>query len=838
MVLSLSVPSFSKSTTTSSSSAENHPPRHPSNPPSSSGPLAKLPWKTPSVLGSSGNNNPGGYGHQSSSSGSGTSLAEALRSGPLGVNITRSRSGTATAAAAGAGLSDTQREEQRREQEELNAALETLVRVFPDIRVEVFREMLMRFDGNSRLEVCVEQLLRHKEEWVAGRWNMPGDGDVPGASAGAGVVAPRLQGYNEEADAGEQEGNSLVPGEERFRTDEYKLAVRTVLVKEFTSLSKSAVDAVLAEVNFCYHRARPTLRDLSQKTWRATLNNLFPSFKRKKDRDRDDHPLLVWQQQRRATGDLSIPRLKETGCAELDRELHEALLAPLLRQRQEEQEGRDFRLAEELNESEAKAAEALYECECCLADVTFEQISPCSAASHIICYVCIQRTVHEALFGQGWSKSVDMERSTLKCLAPLAYGNCEGTLSPDIVKRAILLDKAGFETHCKFEDRLASETLFKSQFKLIRCPFCSYAEVDPVYHPSVRGVQWRFRQEGTLPTILMTLLLIDLICLFAIPATILWLQDSATIPAILHSSLLNLCLKIRPKRFTCSHPSCRRASCITCQKPWRDPHVCHEPLLLDLRATVEAARTAAVKRTCPRCGLSFIKSSGCNKLTCVCGYSMCYLCRKALGPPLEPALPQLRRRRPPPRQTGGFHNDESNGNAEDEDQEEEEPEDYRHFCEHFRVNPGSRCNECTKCDLYQAEDEDAIVRRAGERAEREWRARQGITGGIAPPGVGNRNINHDYSSVAASSIEGKRKGKGNAQQSWIWDMFMETGDTGPLICGATDSGNWRVRRWWIGWWNGWLLLRRFEFPVAYLSRSCKWRFFSFPSQVCFRGFVY
>lgn len=759
MVFSLSVPSFSKSSSTSSSSsAEN---RRPSNPPSSSGPLAKLPWKTPSVLGSSSgnhNHNPSNHSHQSSS-GSSSSLAEALRSGPLGVNLTRSRGGaataTATASGAEAGLSDTQREELRREQEELNAALETLVRVFPDIRVEVFREMLVRFDGNSRVEVCVEQLLRHKKEWVAGRWNVAGDGDVSGVSSG-GRGGRVVQGYDGEADAGDQESRGLVPDEERFRTDKYKGAVRAVLVKEFTSLSKSAVDAVLAEVNFCYHLARPTLRDLSQKTWRATLNNLFPSFKRKKDRDRDDHPLLVWQQQRRASVEFAMPRLKETGCAELDRELHEALLAPLLRQRQEEQEGRDFRLAEELNESEAKAAEALYECECCLTDVTFEQISPCSAASHIICYGCIQRTVHEALFGQGWSKSVDVEKSTLRCLAPLARGNCEGSLHPDIVKRAILLDKAGFETHRKFEDRLASEALLKSQFKLIRCPFCSYAEVDPVYHPSVRGVQWRFREEGTLLTIVMTLLLIDLICLFAIPALILWLQDSATIPAILHNSLLNLCLKVRPKRFTCSHPSCGRVSCITCQKPWRDPHVCHEPLLLDLRATVEAARTAAVKRTCPRCGLSFIKSSGCNKLTCICGYSMCYLCRKALGPPLEPALLQ------PPRRQRRLHPDD---NAEDEDQEEEEPGDYRHFCEHFRANPGSRCNECSKCDLYQAEDEDAIVRRAGERAEREWRARQGITGGVAPPSVGNRNINNDYFSVAASSVN-----EGKGQKSWIWNM--------------------------------------------------------------------
>ena len=747
MVLSFSVPSFSRS-----ASSENNPPHRSLNPSSSSTarPLGKLPWKGTSVLGSSSSNRGDSNHRPSSSSGSG--------------GLTRSSRNSAAAAATAVVVTegDKERDEQRREQEELNAGLETLARVFPDVKIEVFREMLVRFDGDSRLEVCVEQLLRYKTEWVAGRWN------VPNGPRDGNADQPENQRELRDGDV-----EDLVPAGERFRSDEYKVAVRTVLAKEFTSLSRSTVDAVLAEVNFCYLRARPMLRDLSQKTWRATLNNLFPTFKRRKARERDDHPLLVWQQQQQqqTNGDPAIPRLKETGCQELDRELHEALLAPLLRQRRADQEGRDFQLAAQLNENEAQAAEALYECACCLADVTFEQISSCGAASHIICYGCIQRTVHEALFGQGWNQSVDTEKSTLRCLAPLAHGSCEGSLPPEIVSRAILLDKAGRETHRKFEDRLASEALLRSRFKLIRCPFCSYAEVDPVYHPSVRGVQWRFRQEGTLPTILMTLLLIDLICFLAIPMTLLWLQDSATVPAILQNSLLNLCLKVRPKRFTCAHPGCRRASCITCQKPWRDPHVCHEPLLLDLRATVEAARTAAVKRTCPRCGLSFIKSSGCNKLTCVCGYSMCYLCRKALGPPLEPALP-------PPR-----HPPEANNDADDD---HDEPGGYRHFCEHFRVNPGSSCTECTKCDLYQAEDEDSVARRAGERAERDWRVRQGITSGVVPPGVGNRNINHDYGVSMSGSADGKRKPNGNPS---VWDMVL---------------GNWRYwafDMWWDGQWK-------------------------------------
>ena len=36
--------------------------------------------------------------------------------------------------------------------------------------------------------------------------------------------------------------------------------------------------------------------------------------------------------------------------------------------------------------------------------------------------------------------------------------------------------------------------------------------------------------------------------------------------------------------------------------------------------------------------------------------------------------------------------------------------------------------ECRKCDLYRTEDEAAIVKRAGEVAEEEWRVKEGMVG--------------------------------------------------------------------------------------------------------------
>jgi hypothetical protein len=757
MVLSLPVPGFSRSSVSPHPDSNTQSHRKSASSSSSSSHNARR----SSHLGQTG----------SSPNNHSLTLSEALRNNPFGSTI-RSRGPVQ--------FSAHEHEEQKREQEELNTALETLVRIFPDVRIEVFRELLVRFDGQSRLQVCVEELLRHKKKWVSGRWNLPEGTSETQKDGGAGTAPGRVESAQHDAGDG-----ALVPPEERFRSDEYKAAVRMQMTNEFNGLNRSTIEAVLAEVNFSYARARPTLRDLSRRTWRATFNSILPSFRRKKDRE--EHSLLVWHHS--ADGELT-PGLKETGCSELDAELHEMLLAPLLHQKREEQQNKDFQFASELNEKEAQAVDALYECECCFADVTFEQIATCSANAHIICYHCIQRTVSEALFGQGWGKSVDLERSTLKCLAPLSVGSCEGCLHSQIVKQAILLDTAGSETYRKFEDRLSSEALMKSQLKLVRCPFCSYAEIDPVYHPSRGGVRWRLRRDGgIIPTILMTLLLLDLVPLLVIPVIILFLFDPATVTAVLRNAIRNLCLKIRSKRFSCANPSCLRASCITCQKSWRDPHVCHEPLLLDLRATVEAARTAAVKRTCPRCSLSFVKSSGCNKLTCVCGYSMCYLCRKALGPPIRTTAPARVRRG-----MGAFDgaddmhenlfHDEGADNISDDD-EFDESEGYKHFCEHFRINPGSRCTECTKCNLYQAEDEEVVARRAGEKAEREWRLRQGEASTNATSTAGFRNVNQDLSAGADGHPANRRA----SASLWNWPI------TPAKPCAYWFSDVWTNGRW-------------------------------------------
>lgn len=575
-----------------------------------------------------------------------------------------SRTSSATRANSRSSTERAQREEVERKA--LNDDLITLAALFPDVQFEVFRELLVKFDGESRLQIALRQLIKYRTQWVRGRWHVP----------------PRNIDDN-------------VPLDCSFRSTEYKTATLQFLSQEFRYLSKSTVKGVLAENNYSYTRARQTLSNLSNRTWRATIGNLN-IFRKKKTNDASPTELLA--KVRRMHDGLG------TGSVELDEEMQTLFLRPAERMEKQRQEEQDQRVAEELNEAEARKVNALYDCECCCGQVTFEKLSSCTTGAHLICSDCIRHTIHEAIFGQGWGSSIDSDRGALKCLAPLVDDMCDGCISPPAMRQAILAERSGPETWAKLEHRLAEDSLLKSQLKLIRCPFCPYAEVDPSHcSGSIHTPKWRINAPRSLNALITMVIVLDFLPVI-LSLAILFSASRLVQPfKMFQTSIRNLSLRDRSPRFKCRNPACGRASCLKCQKAWHDPHTCHEPLVVSLRTTVEAARTAAIKRTCPRCGLSFVKASGCNKLTCVCGYSMCYLCRTALGSSSFLEIPRAQR---------PVHDREG----------------YRHFCEHFRVNPGKPCTECRKCDLYRSEDEDAIVKRAGEIAEQEWRMKEGMVG--------------------------------------------------------------------------------------------------------------
>ncbi len=83
-----------------------------------------------------------------------------------------------------------------------------------------------------------------------------------------------------------------------------------------------------------------------------------------------------------------------------------------------------------------------------------------------------------------------------------------------------------------------------------------------------------------------------------------------------------------PSSFTCSY--CNFVYCTLCKKPYHAPSSCETVGLLEKEARlVEEKLSDALIRECA-CGKRFVKRSGCNKMTCVCGRHVCYICQQII----------------------------------------------------------------------------------------------------------------------------------------------------------------------------------------------------------------
>lgn len=539
---------------------------------------------------------------------------------------------------------------------DLNNSLDALAVVFPDVQIEVFRELLANFDGESRLALVADALLKNGVAWVKGRWR------VSDKSGKAVAVA--------------------VPPSDAFRRPGYKAAVQTLALGEFRGLSKSTIRAVLAENNYSYLDARRTLLAISSKSWRYALSAWILWRRPVTTDEAERHPLVLWRGEK--------PAIRPTGDAELDRELYDGLIMPIVTRARARIAAADAELARKLNAEEAEKNDAEHECACCFMSGPFEDFTQCNAEGHMLCFRCVRCSIKEAVFGQGWLSSINSETGTLRCLA-VDGDDCDGCVSAALIQRAMMEEPKGDEIIRKLDQRLAEHSLLASKLLLVRCPFCGYAEIDDIYTPAhepplrikIDGLSSLFCLTlalGIVPFLLPVLLVSSLICLFVTTTTSL----SVTLPLEWNAAITRHRRRRRGLRFACQNTQCQRASCLSCSKAWKDVHVCHESSLVALRTAVEQAMSLAIKRVCPRCNTSFVKNAGCNKLTCPCGYKMCYVCRADLT-----------------------------------------EEGYRHYCDHFRPQgDGRACKECDRCNLWETEDTDRVLKAAREEAERKWKAEE------------------------------------------------------------------------------------------------------------------
>lgn len=84
---------------------------------------------------------------------------------------------------------------------------------------------------------------------------------------------------------------------------------------------------------------------------------------------------------------------------------------------------------------------------------------------------------------------------------------------------------------------------------------------------------------------------------------------------------------VESKIFKCLNPECMKETCRSCKELNHVPLSCEELVKEDeARLKLEENMTKALVRTCYKCQKPFFKEEGCNKMTCMCGASMCYLC--------------------------------------------------------------------------------------------------------------------------------------------------------------------------------------------------------------------
>lgn len=155
----------------------------------------------------------------------------------------------------------------------------------------------------------------------------------------------------------------------------------------------------------------------------------------------------------------------------------------------------------------------------------------------------------------------------------------------------------------------------------------------------------------------------------------------ARLEGLVYCPFCNVPCEVDPEMYVleCPNKACRKVSCVKCREPSHLPLRCDEVEKkpeITLRKQIEETMTKALIRVCSACKIELVKAEGCNKIACRCGQIMCYVCRKPIG------------------------------------------NNYQHFCQHPR-EPGKACTTCNKCNLWEQEIEDDIVKAAKEAAMRE-----------------------------------------------------------------------------------------------------------------------
>ena len=364
-------------------------------------------------------------------------------------------------------------------------------------------------------------------------------------------------------------------------------------------------------------------------------------------------------------------------------------------------EVKDRELALELEEEDYTAAGQLITCGCCFGDFAFHDLVQCDEGC-LFCRDCVRTVVDDKLATEAATSASAAASSsgsgnsttgassgggsgaafTIPCFS--CVNTCTGSFARSQLERVLEEDK--LEAVDSASQRRA---LARAGFILDHCNFCGALEARDSAQTSgeaaVRELLDPLRQLFLSPQtgdlVHVSLLAVNLYWFLGGISGHTWLvQVAILVVLVLLRRMLKPPSEVRTRR--CRNPYC---GVLRCQECYGEAH--DGPCLADLstieatadglRKFVEQQMATALVRTCPQCRMQFHKTEGCNKLTCVCRTSMCYICR-------------------------------------------EEIQGYDHFCQHFRPM-GGKCDQCSKCELFGGgSDDDALIRKAGRRAMKRF----------------------------------------------------------------------------------------------------------------------
>jgi hypothetical protein len=237
---------------------------------------------------------------------------------------------------------------------------------------------------------------------------------------------------------------------------------------------------------------------------------------------------------------------------------------------------------------------ALLECQCCFVEYDFKVMVPCRSG-HLFCMECLRKHTEQRVFGNGNFGSVGVQQR--QQLKNDQRGNV-GKSSEDDKKKALEILCMASDCVSGFDDRVLSKALPKKV--LDRYDELRYkANIERANMPDV----------STCPKCNFTAAIVNNHAAF-------------------HKSV-----HLPPTHLLFHCPECHFKSCRLCHEEYH-PNIARCDLVESQTETsgrnkVEEAMTSALIRICPRinCRKKFLKTDGCNKMTCPCGCLLCNICR-------------------------------------------------------------------------------------------------------------------------------------------------------------------------------------------------------------------